>query len=68
LGYFETIGSWGQYRELIPRLAYVTLDHVNAAARKYLPADNMTVGWFEPAHRQDAGQGLRQGSGQADVP
>jgi len=59
LGYFETIGSWGQYRELIPRLAYVTLDQVNAAARKYLSADNMTIGWFEPA--------LRPGSGQANV-
>jgi zinc protease len=50
LGYFETIDSWGQYRALIPRLAHVTLDQVNAAARRYLSADNMTIGWFEPAN------------------
>ncbi len=59
LGYFETIGSWVQYRDLIPRLAYVTTDQVNAAARKYLSTDNMTIGWFEPT--------LRPGSGQANV-
>ena len=48
LGYFETIGSWRAYQELIPRLATVTLDQVNAAARRYLRADNRTLGWFEP--------------------
>jgi zinc protease len=51
LGYFETIASWRNYHELIPRLATVTLDQVNAAARKYLTADNRTVGWFEPSVR-----------------
>ena len=48
LGYFETIGSWRAYLELIPRLATVTLDQVNAAARRYLTKDNRTIGWFEP--------------------
>jgi zinc protease len=48
LGYFETIGSWRAYPELIPRLATVTLDQVNAAARRYLTKDNRTIGWFEP--------------------
>jgi zinc protease len=48
LGYFETIGSWRAYHDLIPRLATVTLDQVNAAARRYLSADNRTIGWFEP--------------------
>jgi zinc protease len=48
LGYFETIASWRDYHQLIPRLATVTLDQVNAAARKYLVADNRTIGWFEP--------------------
>ena len=48
LGYFETIGSWRAYHDLIPRLAHVTLDQVNAAARRYLAADNRTIGWFEP--------------------
>jgi len=48
LGYFETIGSWRTYHALIPRLAEVTLDQVNAAARQYLTAQNRTLGWFEP--------------------
>ncbi|HXG87066.1 MAG TPA: pitrilysin family protein [Vicinamibacterales bacterium] len=48
LGYFETIGGWQTYRDLLPRLATVTLDQVNAAARRYLTADNRTIGWFEP--------------------
>jgi zinc protease len=48
LGYFETIDRWQTYRDLIPRLATVTLDQVNAAARRHLTADNRTIGWFEP--------------------
>ncbi len=48
LGYFATIGTWTTYRELMPRLARVTLDDVNAAARRYLTRDNRTIGWFEP--------------------
>jgi zinc protease len=48
LGYFETVDRWQTYPDLIPRLAGVTADQVNAAARKYLTADNRTVGWFEP--------------------
>jgi zinc protease len=48
LGYFETIDRWQTYTELIPRLATVTLDQVNAAARRYLTPDNRTLGWFEP--------------------
>jgi len=48
LGYFETIDSWRIYQNLIPRLSSVTLDQVNSAARRYLTADNRTIGWFEP--------------------
>ena len=48
LGYFETIDRWQTYPDLIPRLATVTVDQVNAVARKYLQADNRTIGWFEP--------------------
>ena len=48
LGYFETIATWQTYHELIPQLATVTLDQVNAAARRYLTPDNRTIGWFEP--------------------
>jgi predicted Zn-dependent peptidase len=56
LGYFETVGSWRDYRELVPRLASVTLNQVNEAARNYLTADNRTIGWFEPTLRPDPGQ------------
>ena len=48
LGYFATIASWTSYYDLIPRLATVTIDQVNAAARRYLTRDNRTIGWFEP--------------------
>jgi predicted Zn-dependent peptidase len=54
LGFFETIATWRDYHELIPRLATVTLDQVNAAARKYLTADNRTIGWFEPTQVQSS--------------
>jgi zinc protease len=48
LGYFETVDRWQTYPELIPRLATVTADQVNAAAQRYLQSDNRTIGWFEP--------------------
>jgi zinc protease len=48
LGYFETVDRWQTYHALIPRLATVTADEVNAAARRYLTPENRTVGWFEP--------------------
>jgi zinc protease len=48
LGYFATIDSWQAYQDLIPRLATVTLEQVNDAARRYLRPHNRTVGWFEP--------------------
>jgi zinc protease len=48
LGYFETVDRWQTYPDLIPRLAAVSAGQVNAVARKYLTADNRTIGWFEP--------------------
>ena len=48
LGYFETIDRWQTYHELIPRLGTVTIDEVNDTARRYLTAENRTIGWFEP--------------------
>ncbi len=48
LGYFEMIDRWQTYTELLPRLAGVTIDQVNEVARKYLTADNRTIGWFDP--------------------
>jgi len=48
LGYFDVIDHWRAYHELIPRLATVTLDEVNAVAARYLKPEHRTVGWFEP--------------------
>jgi zinc protease len=48
LGYFEMVDRWQTYTELLPRLATVTIDQVNQAARRYLTVDNRTIGWFEP--------------------
>jgi zinc protease len=48
LGYFDVIDNWRSYHELIPRLASVTLDEVNAVAKRYLQPENRTVGWFQP--------------------
>jgi zinc protease len=48
LGYFDMVDRWQTYTELLPRLAGVSIDQVNAAARKYLTADNRTIGCFEP--------------------
>jgi zinc protease len=48
LGYFETIASVDVFRELMPRIAAVTLDEVAAAARTVFSPSNRTIGWFEP--------------------
>ncbi len=48
LGYFDMVDRWQTYTELLPRLADVTIDQVNEAARKYLTVDSRTIGWFEP--------------------
>jgi zinc protease len=48
LGYFETIASVDVFRELMPRIAAVTLDEVAAVARTVFSSSNRTVGWFEP--------------------
>ena len=48
IGYFETISTWSAYHALRNRLDAVTLEHVQAAAVKYLTPSNRTIGWFEP--------------------
>ncbi|MGE3274706.1 MAG: M16 family metallopeptidase [Vicinamibacterales bacterium] len=49
LGYFQTIaGGWRAWAGLPDRLDAVTAEAVQAAAARYLVADNRTVGWFEP--------------------
>jgi len=49
LGYFETIASVDVFRELMPRIAAVTLDEVATTARTVFGASNRTVGWFDPS-------------------
>jgi zinc protease len=48
LGYFDTIGAGELYATLPSRLAAVSAEEVAEVARRYLRADNRTVGWFEP--------------------
>ncbi len=48
LGYFATIGRWQDWHESFARLDAVTVDTVQAAARRYLTADNRTIGVFDP--------------------
>jgi zinc protease len=48
LGYFETIANVDVFRDLMPRIAAVTLDQVAAVARTVFRASNRTVGWFDP--------------------
>lgn len=48
LGYFATIASWQEWVGIGDRLAAVTPAAVQAVARRYLTADNRTIGIFEP--------------------
>ncbi len=48
LGYFATIDRWQAWPEVFTRLAAVTGEAVHAAARRYLAADNRTIGVFDP--------------------
>ncbi len=48
LGYFQTVASLDVYQDAPSRIAAVTQDQVDSAARKYLRTDRRTVGWFRP--------------------
>lgn len=48
IGYFATIGSWRDAFGLSERLAAVTTEEVQAAARAVLAPANRTIGAFEP--------------------
>lgn len=48
LGYFATIADWRDWLTVSDRLAALTSEAVHQAARKYLQADNRTIGIFEP--------------------
>jgi zinc protease len=49
IGYFDTIGGAGVFKELPSRLANVTIDQVADVARTVLTESNRTIGWFDPA-------------------
>jgi len=56
LGYFATIADWRDWLTVSDRLAALTPEAVHQAARKYLQADNRTIGIFErckPAIAED---------------
>ena len=54
LGYFATIDRWQAWPEVFTRLAAVTVDAVHGAARRYLAADNRTIGVFDPVPAERA--------------
>ncbi|MBI2834172.1 MAG: insulinase family protein [Acidobacteria bacterium] len=56
LGFFETIAAADIYTSLAGRIAAVTVDAVTAAARRYLPPQNRTVGWFQPVPPGSTGE------------
>ncbi len=49
LGYFQTVASLDIYQDAAARIAAVTEDDVNRAAKAYLRRDQRTVGWFNPS-------------------
>jgi zinc protease len=48
LGRTETVASWKLLREFIPKTQQVSSDDIRRVARKYLVADNRTVGILVP--------------------
>jgi len=63
LGFFETIASWRDYHDVLPRLESVTLDAVHDVARRYLTASNRTIGWFEPQDSAEQGRLIAEAPG-----
>jgi zinc protease len=49
LGYFQTVANLDVYQDAPNRIAAVTREQVERAAKKYLRTDRRTVGWFSPA-------------------
>jgi zinc protease len=54
LGYFATIARWQDWLDVFTRLEAVDAEAVHAAARRYLAADNRTIGIFEPTAAERA--------------
>ncbi|HEX8231200.1 MAG TPA: pitrilysin family protein [Chloroflexia bacterium] len=56
-GFLESINTADMYDEALDRLAAVTPQDVQRVARKYLTADNRTVGWFIPIKEEGDEEG-----------
>ena len=48
LGRTETVASWTLLKEFVPKIQQVTREQIRAVAKKYLVADNLTVGILVP--------------------
>ncbi|MEO8427869.1 MAG: pitrilysin family protein [Verrucomicrobiota bacterium] len=48
LGAYDIVADWRYLTTLIQRTDAVTAEQVREVARKYLTADNRTIGWFTP--------------------
>jgi len=48
LGRTETVASWKLLKEFIPKIQAVTAEDLRRVAKKYLVADNRTVGLLVP--------------------
>ena len=61
LGYYNTIADWRYLYTLIPKIKAVTREQVQAVAKKYFTADNLTVGTFIPTGPATGGGGAPSG-------
>jgi zinc protease len=48
LGRTETVARWTLLKEFIPKIQQVTREQIRDVAKKYLVADNLTVGILVP--------------------
>lgn len=61
LGYYNTVADWHYLYTLVPKIKAVTPDQVQAVAKKYFTADNLTVGTFIPTGPAMGGGGRPSG-------
>lgn len=54
LGQYEMAGGWRRFDDYLPGIRAVTAEDIRRVARKYLIADNRTVGILEPSPQVEA--------------